>query len=182
MAPLKDYYRKNVLPQLVEKLELKNPWAAPRVKKVVLNIGLGEAVEEKGVVEKAADVLTVIAGQKPKVAQARRAISAFKLREGMPIGLMVTLRGERMYQFLDKLIRIVLPRLRDFQGVSPDSFDGRGNYNLGLREQLVFPEVDYEKIDKVRGLQVTIVTTAKDNESARLMLGLLGLPFSKKEK
>lgn len=181
MTTLKDYYQQNVLPQLQEKLGQKNPWGVPRLSKIVLNIGLGKAVEDKGIIEKAAGTLAAIAGQKPRVTKAHQAISTFKLRKGMPIGLMVTLRRERMYSFLEKLIRIVLPRLRDFQGISRNGFDGRGNYSLGLSEQQVFPEVDFEKIDAPRGLQITVVTTAKTNAQAEQLLELLGMPFTKKE-
>lgn len=182
MNGLQEIYQQRVLSQLQKKLGETNPWAVPRLRKIVLNVGMGEAVEDKGVIEKAAVTLAAISGQKPKVTRARQAISTFKLREGMQIGLTVTLRGERMFAFLEKLIRIVLPRLRDFQGVSRTSFDGRGNYSLGLAEQQVFPDVDYEKIDKPRGLQVTIVTTAKNDAQAEALLEAMGMPFTKKEE
>ena len=181
MTLIKENYQKNVLPQLMEKFNLTNPWAAPRLEKVVLNMGLGEAVDDKKIITRAFQTLAVITGQKPKVTKARQAISTFKLRKGMPIGVMATLRGKRMDHFLEKLMRIVLPRLRDFQGLSRQSFDGRGNYSLGLQEQLVFPEVEYEMIDAIRGLQITIVTTAESDDQAEMLLELLGMPFAKKE-
>jgi len=152
---------------------------APRIEKISVNIGLGEALQNSKALEFAANDLATITGQKPVITKARRSIAAFKLREGMPIGLKVTLRGDRMWDFLDRLINVVLPRQRDFQGVSPDSFDGRGNYSLGLREQLVFPEINYDKIDKIRGMEITIVTTAKTDEEARRLLALLDMPFKR---
>lgn len=181
MSQLREKYQQEVMPQLQKELKLANVLATPKVVKVVLNLGLGEAVQDKGIVEKASESLAQIAGQKPQVAQARVSISGFKLRAGMPIGLKVTLRGQRMYNFLEKLFKVVLPRLRDFRGVSRKSFDGQGNYNLGLAEQTVFPEVDFEKLDKVRGLQITIVTNADDQVAAERLLELLGMPFEKKE-
>lgn len=158
----------------------RNVMQVPRLQKVVLNIGLGEATTNAKAVEAAQRDLTAISGQKPVVTRARRSISAFKLRAGMPIGVMVTLRGRRMYEFLDRLVNVVLPRVRDFRGVSRDSFDGRGNYALGLREQLVFPEIEYDKIDKVRGLEIIIVTTARSDEEARSLLQHLGMPFQRR--
>jgi large subunit ribosomal protein L5 len=151
--------------------------AAPRLSKVVVNIGLGEAISNARALDAASNDVAIITGQKPVITRAKKSISAFKLRAGMPIGVMVTLRGERMYEFVDRLISVALPRVRDFQGVSPNSFDGRGNYSLGLREQLIFPEIEYDKIDKLRGLQVTIATTARNDEEARRLLQLMGMPF-----
>ena len=182
MTDLQIKYQQKIVPELIKAWQLSSPLAVPKVEKVVVNMGLGEAVEDKGIIEKAAETLSVITGQQPKVTQSRLSISGFKLRAGQPIGLMVTLRGQRMYDFLTKLFTIVLPRLRDFQGVSPDGFDGRGNYSLGLTEQIVFPEVDYEKLDKVRGLQITIVTNTDDDERAKELLARLGMPFTKKEQ
>ena len=157
----------------------KNVMQVPSIKKISINIGLGEALQNNKAVEAAVGDLTIIAGQKPVVTKARKSIAIFKLREGMPIGAMVTLRGTRMWDFLDRLINVVLPRQRDFQGVSPDSFDGRGNYSIGLREQLVFPEIEYDKIDKVRGMEITIVTSAQSDNEARRMLALMSMPFKR---
>lgn len=182
MSDLITKYQQKIVPQLQKELGLKNPLAVPRVEKVVVNLGLGEAVADKNLIAKSAEILSAITGQKPKVNPARLSISSFKLRKGMPIGLKVTLRGKRMYHFLEKLFRIVLPRLRDFQGVPPKGFDGRGNYNLGLPEQIIFPEVEYEKIDKVRGLEVSFITSADSDKAAKLLLGALGLPFAKSKK
>ena len=177
MSPLKERYRKEVVPNLMELCGYKNVMQVPRLEKVVLGIGVGEAIQNAKALEAAEGDLTAISGQHPVITRAKKSIAAFKLRSGMPIGLKVTLRGERMYDFFDKLVNSVLPRIREFQGVSPDSFDGRGNYTLGLREQAVFPEIDYEKIDKIRGLEVSIVTTAKTDEEGRHLLRLLGMPF-----
>jgi|SRR3990172_6580726 len=179
MSRLKEKYQKEVVPQLMKEFGYGTAMRVPRVEKVVLNIGQGEATTNPKVVESAQKDLTLISGQHPVVTRARKAISAFKLRKGMPIGVMVTLRGERMYQFLDKLFNVVFPRVRDFQGAPKDSFDGRGNYTVGLQEQLAFPEVEYDKIDKVRGLEVTVVTSARDNQEGKRLLELLGLPFQK---
>ena len=181
LAPsrLQERYRQEVLPKLREEFGYDNAMAVPRLQKVTLNIGLGEAIENARALEAAAADLSVISGQKPVITRARRSIAGFKLREGMPIGAMVTLRGRRMHDFLDKLMNAVLPRIRDFRGVPKDAFDGRGNYSLGLREQLIFPEIEYDKIDKVRGLQVVIVTTAQNDEEGRRLLALLGMPFSR---
>lgn len=154
-----------------------NPMRTPRVEKVVVNIGLGEAISNPKALEAAVGDLTMITGQKPVITRAKRSIAAFKVRTGMPIGAMVTLRGDRMYEFLDKLINAALPRIRDFQGISPNAFDGRGNYSLGLREQLVFPEVEYDKVDRIRGLEVTIVTSARTDDEGRRLLQLMGMPF-----
>lgn len=178
---LEKKYLTEVRPQLAKELGLKNLLAVPRVEKIIVSMGLGEGAQDKSLIEAASQDLAIITGQKPKIARARVSVAEFKLRKGAPIGLVVSLREKRMYHFLEKLFKIVLPRLRDFQGVSLKSFDGRGNYNLGLTEQTVFPEVDAAKVEKTRGLQITIVTTTdKDKESQRL-LELLGMPFEKKE-
>ncbi len=176
---LRRLYEEVVVPAMMREFGYKNPMEVPRLEKVVLNIGLGEAVQNPRAVESATRDLSLIAGQHPVVTRARKSIAQFRLRAGMPIGVMVTLRGERMWHFLDKLMNIVLPRQRDFRGVSPRSFDGRGNYSIGLREQLVFPEVDYDKVDRIRGLEVTIVTTARSDVEARRLLELLGMPFAR---
>jgi large subunit ribosomal protein L5 len=174
---LRERYRNEIVPQLVKEFGYKSVMQAPRLSKVVINIGLGEAIQNAKALDAAAKDVMTITGQKPVVTKAKKSIAAFKLRAGTDIGVMVTLRGERMYDFVDKLISIALPRVRDFQGVSPNSFDGRGNYNIGLREQLVFPEIDYDSIDKLRGLQVTIATSARNDEEARRLLQLMGMPF-----
>ncbi len=174
---LKERYLTEVTPQLEARLGYKNIMQLPRLGKIVLNIGLGEATQDAKALEAAEKDLAAISGQHPVTTKAKKSISPFKLRAGMPIGMMVTLRGKRMYDFFDKLVNIVLPRFRDFRGVSRDSFDGRGNYSLGIREQIVFPEIDYDKIDKIRGLEVTIVTTAKNDDEARTLLEIMGMPF-----
>ncbi len=174
---LKRRYREEVVPKLMQEFGYPHRFAVPRLEKIVLNIGLGEAVSNPKAIDYAMNDLAAITGQRPVVRRARKSIAGFKLRKGMPIGVMVTLRGNRMWDFLDRLIAIALPRIRDFRGVSARSFDGRGNYTLGLREQIVFPEVDYDKIDKVRGLEVTIVTTARTDVEAKRLLELLGMPF-----
>ncbi len=174
---LKEKYRQEVIPALQKEFNYSNVMQVPALHKVVVNIGMGESIQNNKAMDNAVRDLTDITGQKPVVTRAKRSVAAFKLREGMQIGCMVTLRGERMYYFLDKLINVALPRLRDFQGISPDAFDGRGNYTLGIREQLVFPEVDYDKVDKVRGMEITIVTTARTDEEGRRLLKLLGMPF-----
>jgi large subunit ribosomal protein L5 len=179
MARLKDKYRQEVVPKMMESFGYRNIMQVPRLEKIVLNIGLGEAIQNAKALEAAETDLVAVSGQHPVTTRARKSIAAFKLREGMPIGLMVTLRGERMYDFLDKLINAVLPRSQEFQGVSPDSFDGRGNYTLGFKEQIYFPEIDYDKIDKVRGIGITIVTTAERDEDGRNLLSLLGMPFTR---
>lgn len=176
---LKKKYQEKIAPKLAKELGLTNALAAPRMEKIIINIGLSEAMENKKALESASNDLAVITGQKPKVTKARQSIAGFKLRAGQPIGLMITLRGQRMYDFFEKLVTIALPRLRDFQGVSLKSFDGQGNYTLGIPEQIVFPEIDYAKVDKVRGLEITIVTNAKTNEKAKRLLELLGMPFEK---
>ncbi len=176
---LKEKYKQEVMPALQKEFNYKNPMQVPALHKVVVNIGMGEAIQNAKAMDSAVSDLATITGQRPVITRAKRSVAAFKLREGMQIGCMVTLRGERMYQFLDKLMNVALPRLRDFQGVSGDAFDGRGNYTLGLREQLVFPEIDYDKIDKVRGMEVSIVTTARTDEEGRQLLKLMGMPFKK---
>jgi large subunit ribosomal protein L5 len=166
-----------VAPALMKEFDVKNPMAVPRIHKVVVNMGVGEATQNAKVIDPAAAELQAIAGQKPVITKAKKSIAAFKVREGMPIGVMVTLRGDRMYEFLDRLINIALPRVRDFRGVSTKSFDGRGNYTLGLRDQLIFPEISYERVDKSKGMNVTIVTTARTDDQARALLKGLGMPF-----
>jgi large subunit ribosomal protein L5 len=167
------------VPALQKEFNYSNPMQVPGIHKVVVNIGMGEAIQNTKAMDAAVSDLATITGQRPVITRAKRSVAAFKLREGMQIGCMVTLRGERMYYFLDKLMNVALPRLRDFQGVSPEAFDGRGNYTLGLREQLVFPEIDYDKVDKVRGMEVSIVTTARSDEEGRQLLRLMGMPFRK---
>ncbi len=179
MANLKERYRNEVVPELQKRFQYRNIMEVPRITKVVVNVGLGEALQNPKALDNAARDISVITGQKPIITRARKSIATFKLRAGNPIGLKVTLRGDRMWHFLDRLFNIALPRQRDFRGVSPDAFDGRGNYTLGLREQLVWPEIDYDSIDKVRGMEVTIVTTAKTDEEARELLRLLGMPFGR---
>jgi len=179
MSRLKERYRKEVIPNLKELCGYKNIMQVPRLDKIVLNIGLGEAIREAKALEAAEKDLTAISGQHPVITRAKKSIASFKLRSGMPIGLKVTLRGERMYDFFDKLVNAVLPRVREFQGVSQNSFDGWGNYTLGLKEQIIFPEVDYDKIDKVRGLEVSIITTAKTDDEGRHLLEALGMPFTR---
>jgi large subunit ribosomal protein L5 len=161
----------------MDKFQYKNVMQVPKLDKVIINIGVGEAIQNPKALDAAINDLTIVSGQKPIVTKAKKSIAGFKLREGMPIGCKVTLRGERMYQFLDKLINIVLPRVRDFRGVSPQAFDGRGNYSLGIKEQTIFPEIEYDKIDKIRGMEVIIVTTAKSDEEARELLKSMGMPF-----
>lgn len=172
-------YREEIAPALFKELELDNVMQVPRIQKVVVNIGVGEALDNPKALDAAVNDLTIITGQKPVILAAKKAISNFKLREGRQIGVKVTLRGERMWSFLDRLINIALPRVRDFRGISADSFDGRGNYTLGIREQLIFPEIQYDKIDKVRGMEVSIVTTAENDDQARLLLSKFGMPFRK---
>ena len=174
---LKERYRKEIVPALMKEFSYSNVMQAPVVHKIVINIGMGEALQTPKAMENAVRDLSDITGQRPVVTKAKRSVASFKLREGNPIGCTVTLRGNHMYDFLDKLVSVALPRLRDFQGVSRDSFDGRGNYTLGIREQLVFPEINYDKIDKVRGMEITIVTTARTDEEGRRLLQLVGMPF-----
>jgi len=177
MARLQDQYTKEIVPRLKEKFGYRNVMQVPRLSKVVVNMGLGDAIENVKVIETAAEEIGIITGQKPVVTKARKSIANFKLREGVPIGVMVTLRRDSMYHFLDKLIAIALPRVRDFKGVSPKGFDGRGNYTLGIKEQIMFPEVNYDKIDKIRGMNITIVTTARTDEEGLELLRLMGMPF-----
>ena len=179
VSRLKEKYQQEVVPALRKEFNYKNPMQVPGVHKVVVNIGMGEVIQNAKAMDAAVSDLATITGQRPVITRAKRSVAAFKLREGMQIGCMVTLRGDHMYQFLDKLVNVALPRLRDFQGVSPEAFDGRGNYTLGLREQLVFPEIDYDKVDKVRGMEVSIVTTARTDEEGRRLLKLMGMPFKK---
>jgi large subunit ribosomal protein L5 len=176
-ARLKERYQKEVAPAIAKEFGIKNPMAVPRVEKIVLNMGMGEAIANAKILDTAADELRAITGQKPVVTKAKKSIASFKLRQGMPIGVSVTLRGDRMYEFLDRLVSIALPRVRDFRGVSPKAFDGRGNYTIGVREQLIFPEIDFNKVDKQRGMNISIVTTARDDEQARSLLKGLGMPF-----
>ena len=176
---LKEQYQEEVLPALMKSLNLSNLMEVPRVEKIVVNIGLGEAIENAKSLDSGVSDLSTITGQRPIITRARKSIANFKLREGQAIGAKVTLRGDRMWSFLDRLMNVALPRVRDFRGISANSFDGRGNYTLGLREQLVFPEIDYDKIDKVRGLEVTIVTSAKNDDHGRQLLQMLGMPFRK---
>ena len=176
-ARLREKFEKEVRPALMKEFELKNPMAVPTIIKVVVNMGVGEATQNAKLIDPAVNELGQITGQKPVVTKAKKSIAAFKVREGMPIGAMVTLRGDRMYEFLDRLINVALPRVRDFKGVPPKGFDGRGNYALGLREQLIFPEIVYDKVDKVRGMDIVIVTTARTDEDAKALLQQLGMPF-----
>lgn len=179
MARLKTTYNEQVVPALMEKFQYESIMQAPRVEKIIINMGVGEAKENQKFLDNAVEEMTLIAGQKPVVTKAKKSISNFKLREGMAVGCKVTLRGEHMYEFLDKLVNIALPRVRDFRGVSKTAFDGRGNYALGIKEQLIFPEINYDKIDKIRGMDIIITTTANSDEEARELLKLMGMPFSK---
>ncbi len=177
MPRLQDHYRQDVVPRLKEKFGYGNAMQVPRLTKVIVNMGLGDAIENIKVLDSAVEEIAVITGQKPVITKARKSIANFKLRAGVPIGVMVTLRRDQMYYFLDKLLAIALPRVRDFKGVSPKGFDGRGNYTLGVKEQIIFPEVNYDKIDKIRGMNITIVTTARTDEEGLELLRLLGMPF-----
>lgn len=177
MSQLKTYYDETVVPKLKERFNYTNPMQIPKIEKIVLNMGLGEAIHNIKIMDSAIEELKLVAGQQPVVTRAKKSIAAFKLREGMPIGCMVTLRKKRMYDFLNKLINVALPRVRDFRGISGKAFDGSGNYSLGVKEQLIFPEIDYDKIDKIKGLNITIVTTAKGNEEGKELLKLMGMPF-----
>jgi len=179
MGALKDIYEKECVPALKEEFGYSNVMQLPQVKKIVLNMGLGEAVTNPKIVDGAAEELTRIAGQKAIITKAKKSIATFKLREGMPIGCCVTLRGDKMWDFLSKLVNVALPRVRDFRGLSPKGFDGRGNYSMGIQEQIIFPEIDYDKIDKIKGLNITIVTSAGTNEEGRSLLKNLGMPFKK---
>ncbi len=177
MARLKEKYKNEIAPALAKDFDIKNPMAIPRIEKVVVNMGIGEAISNAKILDTAAEELRRITGQKPVITKAKKSIASFKLRQGMNIGTMVTLRGERMYEFLDRLISVALPRVRDFRGISAKAFDGRGNYTLGIREQLIFPEIDFNKVDKTRGMNISIVTTAKNDEQSRALLKALGMPF-----
>jgi large subunit ribosomal protein L5 len=177
MPRLKEHYLQSIVPALRERFGYKSPLEVPKVQKVVVNMGVGEATQDPKTLDAAVIDLQTITGQKPVITRAKRSIAAFKLREGVPIGTYVTLRGSRMYEFLDRLFSVALPRVRDFRGIPSKSFDGRGNFSLGIREQLIFPEIDYDKVDKVRGMDITIVTSARSDEEGRALLGLLGLPF-----
>ncbi len=177
MARLKDKYRNDIAPAIAKEFDIKNTMAIPKLEKIVINMGVGEAIGNSKILDTVVDEITAVTGQKPVVTKAKKSIAAFKLREGMSIGSMVTLRGDRMYEFLDRLISVALPRVRDFRGISPKSFDGRGNYTLGIKEQLIFPEIDFNKVDKTRGMNISIVTTAKTDEQARALLKALGMPF-----
>jgi large subunit ribosomal protein L5 len=176
-ARLREHYAKTAVPALQKEFGYKNPMSVPKLEKIAINIGLGEATSNAKLMDGAVNELTAIAGQKPIVTKAKKSIAAFKLRENMPIGCMVTLRGDRMYEFFDRLVNVALPRVRDFRGLNPKSFDGRGNYTMGLRDQLIFPEIDYSKVEKLKGMNITIVTTAEDDNSARALLKQFGMPF-----
>lgn len=176
-ARLKERYRKDVIPKLRERFSFKNVMEVPRLEKVVINVRVGDATQDSRFVDKAVEELAIIAGQRPMIARARKSIAAFKLRKGIPIGAKVTLRGDRMFEFVDKLFSIALPRIKDFKGISERQFDGRGNLNIGIREQLLFPEIEYDKVEKIRGMDITLVTTAKSDEEARELLKLMGLPL-----
>jgi large subunit ribosomal protein L5 len=177
MARLREKYKSEIAPALAKEFDIKNPMAIPKVEKIVVNMGLGEASANAKILDVAAEELRAVTGQKPVITKAKKSIAAFKLRQGMAIGTMVTLRGERMYEFLDRLISVALPRVRDFRGISGKAFDGRGNYTLGVREQLIFPEIDFNKVDKTRGMNISIVTTAQNDDQARSLLKALGMPF-----
>ncbi len=177
MPRLHDYYKSEVVPKLREKFGYKNPMQVPKLEKVIINMGLGEAIENIKILDSAAEEIAIITGQKPVITKARMSISNFKLRAGVPIGIKVTLRRDRMYYFIDKLLAVALPRVRDFKGVSPKGFDGRGNYTMGVKEQIIFPEINYDKIDKIKGMNITIVTTARNDEEGLELLRLLGMPF-----
>ena len=177
MARLREKYKKEISPALAKEFDIKNPMAIPKIEKIVVNMGLGEASSNAKILDVATEELKSITGQKPVITKAKKSIAAFKLRQGMSIGTMVTLRGERMYEFLDRLISIALPRVRDFRGISAKAFDGRGNYTLGIREQLIFPEIDFNKVDKTRGMNISIITTARNDDEARSLLKSMGMPF-----
>lgn len=177
MARLKDKYKNEIAPAIAKEFGIENPMAIPKIEKIVINMGIGEAISNAKILDTAAEELRSITGQKPVVTKAKKSIAAFKLRQNMPIGTMVTLRGDRMYEFLDRLISVALPRVRDFRGISGKAFDGRGNYTLGIREQLIFPEIDFNKVDKTRGMNISIVTTATNDEQSRALLKAMGMPF-----
>ena len=177
MARLKEYYLKEVVPALIKEFDYKNRMEIPKIEKIVVNMGLGEAIQNIKILDSAVEELSMIVGQRPVITKAKKSIATFKLRQGMSIGCCVTLRSERMYEFFDRLVNVALPRVRDFRGISPKSFDGRGNFSLGLKEQIIFPEIDYDKIDKLKGMNVSIITSAKTDDEARQLLKLMGLPF-----
>ena len=179
MSRLKDFYEAEIIPEMTKKFSYKNKLAVPKLEKIIINMGVGEARENAKVLDGAVNDMTIISGQKPMITKAKKSIANFKLREGMNIGCNVTLRGARMYEFADRLINIALPRVRDFRGVKANSFDGRGNYTMGIKEQLIFPEIEYDKVDKIRGMDIVFVTTAKTDEEARELLRLFGMPFAK---
>ena len=179
MARMKDFYKQEAAPALMKKFSYKSVMQIPKLDKIVVNVGAGEAKDNAKAIDAISGDLMKITGQKPVVCKAKKSVANFKLRDGMPIGVKVTLRGDRMYEFLDRLFNVALPRVRDFRGINPNSFDGRGNYNMGIREQLIFPEIDYDKVDKVRGMDICFVTTAKTDEEARELLSLMGAPFTK---
>lgn len=178
MARLKDYYKKEIVPRLTKDFAYKNVMQVPKITKIVVNMGLGEALSNIKILDSASEEISVITGQRPIITKARRSVANFKLREGNPIGCAVTLRREKMYEFLDRLVNVALPRVRDFRGISPKGFDGRGNYTFGIKEQIIFPEISYDKIDKIKGMNITVVTTAKTDEEARSLLRYLGMPFA----
>ncbi len=180
MARLKEKHKNEVMPAMMQKFSYKNVMEIPKLEKVVINIGLGEAVQNPKALDGAIEDLKIITGQKPVITRAKKSIAAFKIREGVPLGIKVTLRSEKMHEFVDKLFNVALPRVRDFRGVSPKAFDGRGNYSLGLREQLIFPEIEYDKVDKVRGMDIIFVTSAKTDEEAKELLSLMGMPFAER--
>jgi large subunit ribosomal protein L5 len=177
MARLKDYYSKAVVPALIKEFKYKNPMQVPKMEKIVINMGLGEAIQNVKIIDGAVQELATITGQKPIINKAKKSIATFKLRQGMPIGCSVTLRKNNMYEFFDRLVNAALPKVRDFRGISPNAFDGRGNFSIGLQEQIIFPEIEYDKVEKVKGMNITIVTTAKTDNEARLLLKLMGVPF-----
>ncbi len=177
MARLKEYYLKTVVPALVKEFDYKNPMQVPKMEKIVVNMGLGEAISNVKIIDGAVQEMAMITGQKPVITKAKKSIATFKLRQGMPIGCTVTLRKEVMYEFFDRLVNVALPKVRDFRGISPSAFDGRGNYSIGLHEQIIFPEIEYDKIEKVKGMNITIVTSAKTDDEARVLLKLMGVPF-----
>jgi large subunit ribosomal protein L5 len=177
MARLKSYYLKKVVPALIEEFNYKNPMQVPKMEKIVINMGLGEAIQNVKIIDSAVQELAMITGQKPVVTKAKKSIATFKLRQGMPIGCSVILRKEIMYEFFDRLVNVALPKVRDFRGISPNAFDGRGNFSIGLQEQIIFPEIEYDKVEKVKGMNITIVTTAKTDKEARVLLKLMGVPF-----
>ncbi len=177
MARLKDYYDKTVVPALVKEFKYKNPMQVPKIEKIVVNMGLGEAISNVKIIDGAVQEMATITGQKPVITKARKSIATFKLRQGMPIGCCVTLRKDTMYEFFDRLVNVALPKVRDFRGISDKAFDGRGNYSLGLQEQIIFPEIEYDKVEKIKGMNISIVTTAKTDNEARVLLKLMGVPF-----